>query len=549
LFYLAYTQKHSKKFFEEPKFTIIFLIGILTIPFFLLIDNIELPGPYVDDSKIIMYSQQFIENDKNAIGLEVFGQVYPVGNFYNGLPQLYIIFAPVVYLLGPTMMTVRVIGMIFLVLTTIFTYLFAKELFNQKVGLVSASFFALSPTIFLLTKYPSFGMMITVLFLVASFYLLIKWKKTKKISYMISAFIIFGLGFDAKISFIWPVIALIFAFIIFRPKLDITLKNISIMIICSITGAILFVVRWIVNFDSNLRLVTFFADSPRNASSNSEIIPNLVARFEQVFELMNGNTVSRAFGGSYSNESFAIFFFISIVGIILMWKIKKDQYSRRSLFLVLIFLVMLVLSIFTLTTRNVSSLFFLIPIIVTIMAVFLVSSTEKIVNLKNGKIISPVIIFSIFIFLIIGNIVVISDYKALAEKTGGEPVWSTHFLEVGNFLLEQNYSKVTTLDGVLHAPLYVSTEGKVDINKLSVIGNNTKESNVNPFKIKFSEALKDPEMVFVKFYDDYIQDRKKTLDIINEVLDKENKKFITIKVFNDWRDINHTTIYKAVNLE
>jgi len=542
-------QKPSKIFYKDSKFTIIFLISILIIPFFLLIDNIELPGPYVDDSRIIMFSQQFIENDDSLFSFKILGQIFPLGNFYNGLSQLYIINAPVVYLLGPTLMTIRVIGIILFVLTTIFTYLFAKELFNQKIGLVSASFFALAPTIFLVTKYPSFGMMIMALFLVVSFYLLIKWKNTKKISYMISAFIIFGLGFDIKINFIWPVIALIFGFIIFRPKLDITLKNIGIMIICSITGAVLFVVKWMMNFDYYLSRVSYFAESPRNASSNTEIIPNLVARFEQVFELINGNPVSIAFGGSYSNESFAVFFFLSIVGIILMWKIKRDQYSRRSLFLVLIFLVILVLSIFTLTTRNVTSLFFVIPIIATIMAVFLVTSTEKIKKLKNGKAISPIIFFSILVFLIIGNIVVINDYKAEAEKTGGIPAWSTHFQEAGKFLLEQNYSKATMLDIELEASIYVSTEGKVDIRHLNVRGDNKIEKYVSQFKTEFSEALKDPEMVFLKFNDDYTPKQKKKLDIINQVLDKENKKFIIIKSFQDWRGNNHTTIYKAVNLE
>jgi len=139
--------------------------------------------------------------------------------------------------------------------------------------------------------------------------------------------------------------------------------------------------------------------------------------------------------------------------------------------------------------------------------------------------------------------------KLKLKKTGGNPAWSTHFLEAGNFLLEQNYSKATTLDGIIHAPIYVSTEGKVDISKLTVKANNKRESVVNQFKTEFSEALKDPEMVFVKLNDGYIEERKKTLDIINEVLDEENKKFITIKTFIDWRGNNHTTIYKAINLE
>jgi len=544
---LSLSQTRSEFFFEEKKFGIIFLIVIILIASFFLINNMEIPGPFVDDSRVIQASQLFIDNYEFPNGFKIFGKVFPLGNFYNGVPQLYIIDAPLVYLLGPTLITIRVVGIILFVLTTIFTYFFAKELFNQKIALVSASFFALAPITLLIINYPSYGSSITSLFLVVSFYFLIKWKNTKKTLYMVGAFIIFGLGFDVKINFIWPILALIFAFIIFRPQIDLTLKKLAIIIISAITGAILFVIRWVANFDKYVFEVSYFGANPRESISNTEIIPNLVSRFEQVFNLVEGKWVSIAFGGNYSNESFAFFFFLSIAGILLMGIKNRDQYFRRSVFLVFIFLVILALSIFTFTSRTVSSLFFLMPLIAIIMATFVVNITEKISNLKSGKIISPVIFFGILAFLLIGNIIVINDYKVQAEKTGGTEDWSVHFLEAGRFLLEQNYSKVTTLDTMLIASIFVSTEGKVDINEISLPLKD--EYFINVFKSKFIEALQDPEMVYLKYNDDYVLDRRRNMDLVNQVLDSENKKFIIIKTFMDWRGNNHTSIYKAVDID
>jgi len=543
-------------FFKGPKFVIIFLVGILIIPCLLLIENIESPGPNVDDSRIIVISNQFIKNDEKLVekrsyetNLKIFDKVFPLGVFYNGLPQLYIINAPVVYLLGPTLITIRIIGIILFVLTTIFTYLMSKELFNQKIGLVSASLFAFTPVVFLIAKYPSYGTAMLSFFLVVSFYFLIKWKNTKKLSYMAAAFLIFGLGFDIKILFIWPVIALVFAFLIFRPRLDVSLKNIAIMIICSITGAILFFIRWAENFKIYSTQVAQYSEIPRNSGSNTDIISNFMLRIEHVFTLVDGSIVSRSFGGDFSNESFSVFFFLSVAGIILMWIFKRSQYSRRAIFLVFIFFVILLLSIFTLTSRDVTSLFFLTPIITIIIAAFLVTSTENMLNLKNGKMISSFVIYGILIFLIMGNIVVINDYKDEVKKTGGRPYWSTHILEAGRFLLEQNYSKATTLDTAHFATMYVASEGKVDFTGITTKGDNKNEKFVEQYQTTLIKALKDPEMVFVKFNDNYNNEKRKTWDIINDVLDEENKKFITIRAFNDWKGQNHTTIFKAVNLE
>jgi len=366
---------------------------------------------------------------------------------------------------------------------------------------------------------------------------------------MAAAFIFLGVGFDEKVLFIWIIIALIFAFIIFRPKFDLSKKNIVIMVACFLGGAILFFVRWAIFYERYLFVVSSQTVNPERSGSNAEIIQNLVSRFDQVFELLGGASLGTHFTGSFSNDSFAIFFFLSIVGILLIAVIKRDRFYRKSLFLVFIFFVIISLSIFTVTSRNVSSLIILLPICSMIMAVFLVTITEKIKCLKKGQIISPILFLGILTFLLIGNVALINDYKVQAEKTGGQVFSSVHFIDAGRFLLEQNFTKVTTFDFYLEGSIYVSIDGKLDINHLSMT-DNTEQNQLKRYKDNFRGTLNEPEMVYLKFNEKYLWDERwRHMDILNKILDEENKKFITIKTFVDWNGENHTTIYKAVNKE
>ena len=83
----------------------------------------------------------------------------------------------------------------------------------------------------------------------------------------------------------------------------------------------------------------------------------------------------------------------------------------------------------------------------------------------------------------------------------------------------------------------------------------TMTDNTNQFQLKrytsgFRETLNEPDMVYLKYNDNYYrEERWKHWDILNEILEEENKKFTTIKTFVDWNGQNHTTIYKAVNKE
>jgi len=224
--------------------------------------------------------------------------------------------------------------------------------------------------------------------------------------------------------------------------------------------------------------------------------------------------------------------------------IKKNPYFRRSAFLIIMFFLIVSVSIFSFTTSNVNSLIILLPFSVMIMAFFIVLVTENIGKIKNGKIISKAILASVLIFLLVGNIVLINEYKAEGEKRGGTRNYSMLYSQAGNFILEQNYTKITILDVSLMATIYVSTEGKVDVTR-NILYDNQNERWLKSYDFHLRRTLNDPDMVFVKFNDDFNLQSRKNSHIVNEVLESENKEFVTLKSFKNSNGNELIYIFKA----
>jgi len=129
--------------YHEKKISIIILFFICLSSILLMVDGLENPGLYYDDSGHPAVAVQVINNDPisrywTTINVEIFEQVFPLWGTYEGTMSTYTLL-PFVYFLGPEVETIRIYGIVIVFLTTIFTYLFSKEAFNEKIGLLSAA--------------------------------------------------------------------------------------------------------------------------------------------------------------------------------------------------------------------------------------------------------------------------------------------------------------------------------------------------------------------------------------------------------------------------
>jgi len=303
---------------------------------------------------------------------------------------------------------------------------------------------------------------------------------------------------------------------------------------------------WVLHYDKFSQIMLRSTETPLYARSNLDIIPNLLTRFDHLFDILNGSKLTSAFGGVYTNDSFAFFFIISIAGIFIMKILKINHYFRKSAFVLIVFAVILLFSIFTNTTRNFSSLIILLPLVSVIMAIFIVTLSENIRKIKNGKIVSKIFLFGILGFLVIGNLQFINEQKAVAETIGGTNLYSDVFTEVGAFLLEQNYTKAVLLDWPLGGTILISTEGKLDYVNLMML-NNDKEQPVKDYSSNIKYRLNNPEIIFIKYNDSFLREKWQSMSIINDVLEQEGKQFVLVKKFITPRGDELIYLYKAID--
>jgi len=509
-------------------FLLILICGGVTL---ILIDKIDLPGPYQDDTNLLPVAHRMIEDELNYCRncITIFEKNFPLGSHYNGLISFYLFKLPMVYFFGLDYIFVRYYGILFVLLTTIFTYLFSKELFNPKIGIIAAALFAFLPSTILFAKYPMWASYTLPFFSIATLYFLIKWKNSTKKRYLIMSFLFIGLGIGDKLNFLWLIIGLVITYFIFHPKFKKDLTTLLLGLSSLFAGSFLFVLSYLNNLQSQVGALLANLTVTYYGQSNLNIFDNLIIRFEHLDQLITGDFF-HMFGGSHSNFILFPLFIISLFGIIITKKVDYRNYFRKYLFIILLVFFMLASSIFTPTVLNTAQLIILLPFLSIIIAVFIFmfgKSIEKYSKIKNLHL--PIlVIFSILV--ITSNILVVNEYKNDMVKTGGIGLFSNKIVDLTDFLLTNNYTKITTLDWGFDAPLYVLSGGNITIT--TNILYNQEDFQVNRYKNILERSFEFPEVIYVKNVRD--APISGSSDLFPDTLKEHGKTPILIKTFYSW---------------
>ena len=256
--YSGFIEKNRKKFI----YLLIFLI--VALGFFLRIYNINTapPGVYPDEAV----------NGEDAVNAIKNGQYqwfYPSnqgreGFFINLIALCFKLF-------GISVLTLKLPSIIFGTLTIFGTYLLGKEIFNQRVGLISAFLVSVSFWAINFSRI-SFRANMLPFILVFSFYFLFKGLRTNKSSDFAIGGFIFGAGLHTYIAFrIAPLILLITLFSLMASRqsfLRIYWKKIIVFIMLVLMTAL-------------PMLYTFFYAHPEYFESRSDNISILSSKINQ----------------------------------------------------------------------------------------------------------------------------------------------------------------------------------------------------------------------------------------------------------------------------
>ncbi|MCX8016214.1 MAG: glycosyltransferase family 39 protein [Patescibacteria group bacterium] len=192
------------------KKTILYLLIILIIAGFFRLANLKTipPGLYPDEAM----------NGNNALfALENkdFKLYYPENNGREGLfinIQAFFLKLFLKFYSSPEAWMLRIVSAIFGILTVFGLFLLAKELFNEKIALLSSLFLAFNFWHVNFSRIGFRAIMVPFLLVWSLYFLIVGMKKIKIVPIIVSG-IIFGLGFHTYIAFrMAPFIALIILF-------------------------------------------------------------------------------------------------------------------------------------------------------------------------------------------------------------------------------------------------------------------------------------------------------------------------------------------------
>jgi len=522
-------------------FSILALICLLVI--LVMADKIELLGPYNDDLGGIFQAKHVLENtfpDRPGT-IKVFDHVLPLNSYYNGMTDMYFFMIPMGSILGFDYLTVRIYGIIIVLLATIFTFLLGKTLFNEKVGLISAFLFAFLPSTIFYGMLPLWTKFSLVFWFIPSLYFLVEWRKTGKIRFLIIAFVFLGMGLSTKINFVWVIVALAIAFLIFRPKIIRNIKDFVIMGISMIAGSTILIISFLSRPTYFLSsLLSRVSDTTPYGYSNLDFSSNVATRFSNFTQLMDGSSLM-FLGGQHSNIIFVYFLVISIIGIFLLRLKFHNRFFKKSLFLILMLTIMIVVSSATVTVLNVAQLVILLPLAPLIIGAFIVTLSDRISKKANNEIFSLPIIFGLTIFLLVSNFMVIDSYKSDLERTGGVGLYSIILYDIADYLKENNMNQIVTLDWGSVYSIYISSN--YEIFPSAAILYDRSNFQVNNYRQTVERSLMNPDTVYLKYIKDVpIQG---SWDLFVEVLEKHDKKPVLIKTFYSWDEKDLFYLYKA----
>ena len=522
-------------------FSLLVLTGICLSIVFIMYSDIQKPGLYYDDAGHPAVALQILKNEPvikywSVITVQLFGHALPLWGDYEGTVTTYAVL-PFVALFGPTMEAIRVYGIVLVISTTIFTYLFGKEAFNEKVGLFSASLFAFAPSVIFMGKMPANVNFIMALLTIMSFYFILKWKNSGKMRFIVLGSLSLGLGISTKVTFWWVPFVLITYLILFRPKFKVNIKSISLAGIFLILGSSIWWTAFAIGHEWFLWFFSSRLTSNPLGTSNVTFLSNLLERFNNFFQLLSANQFGNL-GGTHQNSSFPAFFLVSVAGIFIIRMKGPNHYFRKSVFLLFFISVTILVSTVTISTRNFWQLLILFPAVSVVMSAFTFQLFEILRNKNNMKIVSHGFIAGVVILLISINLIVIDQYKTDLSKTNGTGFFSIQFNNLTDYLIKNNFNNVVALDWGFTREIYYLSDGKIIPTEDVIFAG----GNFDVFRNNLEAQMKNSDTIYLK----YRTDTPLNGSSINleEMVKKNNKKIVILKTFKDWDNTDLFYVYK-----
>lgn len=518
------------------------LFAILLVYIILAFYKLGYPAIQCDDGMMASRAYDIYQKGIRAL-FEIFSKDgwLALGPYHGALDSYLLL--PFFKIFNEPMYILRV-GMIFYsALGLLFTYLFAKELFNSRIGLLSVLLLAVHPAYIynsikqgLYTSVP-----IMTFTSMGCLFFLFKWYRTKKIRDFLLGSLLIGMGIGTRIWFLWLIISLIaLKFILRVPVFQIMKKSKGKLTLIKyiLLGLVLFLSGVFTLVHDNIagKINTLSYLISRIASSdcgvnNLDIINNCHSIMRNLHYILNSQYFF--YNEGYFLKIFrvlqlnTVLFLFSFIFITVCIFIKKTQSfsPKRLKFLVFIFLLIFPQTLFTISLPSSHHLLFLLPLMqVTIALVFF----QTIQYFNNRKSILSKLLILFLCILLVGNVSIILAYNKEFGETGGKGLFSVKaFDDLSDWLIKQNPEKVVCIeDDYRFVPVVMFlTKNKIRPLDLWLYKSGKLENEVIE---QSKEFFNDPDNLYIIGIDDLDSYFR-----IKEFISNSNMVFIVRKSFTE----------------
>lgn len=468
----------------HERMILLFIIAIFLV---LTMPNLNCPGISIDEagdgivSNYILkdcsiYKQKLMITNYYIV---LFDRIFPImsGGYVSSVFS-YLMF-PFSIIFGLNVISLRATPIFFSVLTILFIYLFCKIWFGKRVAFLTA---LLTATNLVFVQYSRVGLyreeIFIIFFLWAGLFLFGKYYETKRNLFLYLSLFFWGLGFSAKIIFLWYAIGIIVAYVILRRRANLlaslNIRQTIIALSSFCLGAIFIILYNVKEPGISMKIlvhslfVSPFKGRPSSHMDNLAYLTNLKARISHLIMLLKGNIADKIDWGiikmcsieriSFVVISLIIVSFICVLILTLFSRSKPIKY--RILFFYILYITVMALTPFSVSGLEPGHLVMLLPFPQIVMALFLDYIWQWIRRKKMPSIaIYSIFLIPVFLFNIWMNIY----FNIEMEKNGGYRRWSTAIYELADYLDKEKIQPITFGWGLKENIAFITHEEIVPI--------------------------------------------------------------------------------------
>ena len=515
------------------------VLAIAVVVFLALsLQNIALPGLYYDEALDVVPAMQLLQGTPvepvRGAGLTLAGRTFPLMVMdYVGTVNTYLAL-PLFAVLGISVTSVRLLPILLAVLSLILGYRLATKLFDWRVAAFATLLVATDPSFVFFSRMGIHVTSVMTVFALGSLLALLRWGRTGHDRWLGLCGLLLGLGLWAKVLFLWWIVALAIAWIVWRSvgrrseaggslqKGRMGARGVLILLAGIVAGS---APLWLYNLMSGGTFTSFGRNAvvTDQGVSNLNVIANMATAIDSFRVLLDG----RYFwflGKQLANPLNVIAFAAAAVGGLLLLRWRREWKAGFALILALI-IVIVAESVFTVSGIWATHLYILLPLPQIIVAVAVVALADLLAQERRWLQVG--LIGLVLAVGMLANVRVDRAYDAELERSRGLSRFSDAIYKLADWLDQRRYATVYAVDWGIQKNVQLLTEGRVNPVEIFSFPGEAPEAFVQ----RLEKAFNDPSAVFI------LHSKEDTIYEMYPVLQATADRLgITVKIIDATRD-------------